>query len=72
MKYPESFQFQKNFEINSFFVNPKGSLRIKGLADLFQEIAWKHADSQDFGRNLSKANQMWVLARLIINAKLFF
>jgi acyl-ACP thioesterase len=64
MKYPESFQFQKNFEINSFFVNPKGSLRIKGLADLFQEIAWKHADSQDFGRNLSKANQMWVLARL--------
>lgn len=64
MNYPESFQYRKQFEINSFLVNPEGELRIKGLADLLQEIAWLHADSEDFGRNLSESNQMWVLARL--------
>lgn len=64
MSIPEGLQYQKNYEINSFLVDPSGKLRIKGLFDLLQEIAWRHADSQDFGRNLAASNQMWVLSRM--------
>lgn len=63
MSYPENFQFRKEFEINSFMVSPNGTLRVKSLADLLQEIAWKHADSEDFGRNLMESQQMWALSR---------
>ncbi|HAH37333.1 MAG TPA: acyl-ACP thioesterase, partial [Algoriphagus sp.] len=61
MSYPENFQFRKIFEINSFMVSPNGTLRVKSLAVLLQEIAWKHADSEDFGRNLMESQQMWAL-----------
>lgn len=64
---PEGFQFSKSFEVRSFQVNPKGLIRMKDLADLFQEIAWRHADSADFGRILLKQNLMWALSRLEIN-----
>ncbi|NVJ84751.1 MAG: acyl-ACP thioesterase [Algoriphagus sp.] len=66
MSTPQSFQFDRQFEIGSFQVNPSGFLRIKDLADLFQEVAWRHADSGDFGRVLQKENRMWVLSRLEI------
>ncbi|MCS5490275.1 acyl-[acyl-carrier-protein] thioesterase [Algoriphagus limi] len=66
MSNPETFQFHHEFEIGSFQVNPSGNLRPKDLADLFQEVAWRHADSGDFGRNLQKENRMWVLSRLEI------
>ncbi|TFV94608.1 acyl-ACP thioesterase [Algoriphagus kandeliae] len=66
MSAPETFQFHHDFEIGSFQVNPSGNLRLKDLADLFQEAAWRHADSGDFGRNLQKENRMWVLSRLEI------
>ncbi len=62
----ESFQFTKSFEVGSFQVKPEGNIRLSCLADLFQEIAWAHADSADFGRNLSEINLMWALARLEI------
>lgn len=62
----ETFQFHRDFEIGSFQVNPNGKLRLKDLADLFQEVAWRHADSGDFGRTLQKENRMWVLSRLEI------
>ncbi len=65
----ESFQFSKVFEIGSFQVNPEGKLRWKDLADLFQEVAWRHADSADFGRILQEANQMWVLSRFEIKCE---
>jgi medium-chain acyl-[acyl-carrier-protein] hydrolase len=61
---PESFQFSKTFEVGSFQVKPDGNISLTSLADLFQEIAWAHADSADFGRNLSDMNLMWALARL--------
>lgn len=64
---PESFQFSKTFEVGSFQVKPDGNISLTSLADLFQEIAWAHADSADFGRNLSEMNLMWALARLEIN-----
>jgi len=67
MTLPESFQFSKVFEVGSFQVNPDGKISLTSLADLFQEIAWAHADSADFGRNLSEMNLMWALARLEIN-----
>ena len=41
------------------------------LADLLQEIAWRHADSADFGRNLLDIKQMWVLSRLEIKVEKF-
>ncbi|MBN7812980.1 acyl-ACP thioesterase [Algoriphagus sp. H41] len=62
----ESFQFTLSFEVGSYQVNPEGNIRLSCLADLFQEIAWGHADSADFGRNLSEISLMWALARLEI------
>ncbi|GMQ29695.1 acyl-[acyl-carrier-protein] thioesterase [Algoriphagus confluentis] len=67
MSFPEDFQFAKKFEVGSYQVHPHGAIRLSCLADLLQEIAWRHADSGDFGRNLLANQQMWVLSRLEIN-----
>ncbi len=64
----ESYQFSKEFEVGSFQVHPNGKLRLDSLADFFQEIAWRHADSDDFGRNLMKENLIWVLSKFDIKA----
>jgi medium-chain acyl-[acyl-carrier-protein] hydrolase len=66
MILPEKFQYTKEFEVGSYQVHPNGKISLTGLADLFQEIAWRHADSADFGRNLIASQQMWVLSRLDI------
>lgn len=66
MTLPEELQFAKEFEVGSFQVHPNGNIRLSSLADLLQEIAWRHADSGDFGRNLLETKQMWVLSRLEI------
>ncbi|MBC6368667.1 acyl-[acyl-carrier-protein] thioesterase [Algoriphagus sp. AK58] len=66
MRLPEDFQFTKQFEVGSFQVHPDGKIKLSSLADLLQEIAWRHADSGDFGRNLLENKQMWVLSRLEI------
>lgn len=60
------FQFHKDFEVRSYQVHPSGKLSLTALADLFQEIAWLHADSADFGRNLSAQQQSWILSRIDI------
>ncbi|MDR7130433.1 acyl-ACP thioesterase [Algoriphagus sp. 4150] len=60
------FQFQKDFEIRSYQVDPDGKLSLTALSNLFQEIAWRHADSADFGRNLQEQNLSWILARMDI------
>ncbi|MFD2202040.1 acyl-[acyl-carrier-protein] thioesterase [Shivajiella indica] len=61
-----NFQFEKEFEILSFQIDPHGSLRWSSLADLLQEVAWKHADSRDFGKQLFDKGFMWVLSRFHI------
>ena len=66
MSLVEGFQFTKDFEVGSFQVHPTGKIRLSSLADLLQEIAWRHADSAEFGRNLLETKQMWVLSRLEI------
>lgn len=66
MSLPEDFQFEKTFEVGSFQVHPDGKIRLSSLADLLQEIAWRHADSADFGRNLLESQLMWALSRLDI------
>lgn len=71
MSLPEGFQFSKEFEVGSYQVNPDGTITWTSLADLFQEIAWKHADSADFGRNLVESRLMWALARMEIRIKRF-
>ena len=71
MTLPESFQFSKVFEVGSFQVNPDGNISLTSLADLFQEIAWAHADSADFGRNLCDISLMWALSRLEISISEF-
>jgi acyl-ACP thioesterase len=47
-------------------VLPDGNISLTSLADFLQEIAWRHAHSADFGRNLSELNLMGVLSRLDI------
>jgi len=64
MSHSSRFQFEKDFEIGSFQVHPDGKIRLSCVADLFQETSWRHADSADFGRNLSEENKMWVLSRM--------
>ena len=71
MSLPEDFQFIKEFEVGSYQVNPDGRIRWASLADLFQEIAWNHADSADFGRTLIEAKLMWALARMEIKVDRF-
>ena len=71
MSLPENFQFEKSFEVGAFQVHPSGNLSLYALADLFQEIAWKHADSQGFGRNLLEQQLMWALSRLEIKVSQF-
>ena len=66
MMLPEDFQFKKDFEVGSYQVHPSGQISLCSLADLLQEIAWKHADSEDFGRTLLDEKQMWVLSRFEI------
>lgn len=69
MKYNPSFQFQKDFEVRSYQVDPDGKLSLTALSNLFQEIAWRHADSADFGRNLQEQNLSWILARIDIKCE---
>jgi len=71
MMLPEKFQFQKEFEIGSYQVHPSGYISFCSLADLLQEIAWKHADSEDFGRKLLDEKQMWLLSRFEIQVSQF-
>lgn len=66
MRLPEDFQFTQKYEVGSYQVSPDGRIRLASLADLFQEIAWRHADSADFGRNLLESRQMWALSRMEI------
>lgn len=61
-----TFQFEKEFEILSFQIDPNGTLRWAALADMLQEVAWKHADSRDFGQQLFEKGFMWVLSRFHI------
>jgi acyl-ACP thioesterase len=71
MSLPENFQFTREFEVGSFQVHPDGRISLTSLADLLQEIAWRHADSADFGRNLQESQQMWALSRIEIKVHRF-
>ena len=64
MATKEPFQFEKKFEVLSFQIDPFGKLRWSALGDLMQEVAWKHADSRDFGQSLFDKGYMWVLSRM--------
>ncbi|GHB35422.1 acyl-[acyl-carrier-protein] thioesterase [Mongoliitalea lutea] len=63
----QSFQFEKDFEVLSFQIDPQGKLRWSCLADMMQEVAWRHADSRDFGQNLFDSGYMWVMSRFEIH-----
>ncbi|WP_194975829.1 acyl-[acyl-carrier-protein] thioesterase [Aquiflexum lacus] len=60
------FQYEKKFEVLSFQIDPQGRIRLSALADLMQEVAWKHADSRDFGKALLEKGYVWVLSRFEI------
>jgi acyl-ACP thioesterase len=66
MSAKEPFQFEKSFEVLSFQIDPLGKLRLSALGDLLQEVAWKHADSRDFGKSLFDKGYIWVLSRMQI------
>lgn len=63
---PSPFQYAREFEVMSFQVDPSGSLRLAALGDLMQEVAWKHADSREFGQALFDQGLIWVLSRMEI------
>lgn len=63
------FQYEKQFEVLSFQIDPQGRLRLSALADLMQEVAWKHADSRDFGKILLERGLVWVLSRFEIKIR---
>ncbi|WP_194777007.1 acyl-[acyl-carrier-protein] thioesterase [Pararhodonellum marinum] len=63
----KEFHHQKDFTVHSFQINPQGNLRWSALADILQEIAWLHANSEDFGKNLFEDDLMWVLSRFEIH-----
>lgn len=63
------FQYAKEFEVMSFQVDPEGRLRWASLGDLLQEVAWKHADSRDFGQALFDKGLVWILSRFQIEVK---
>ncbi len=63
---PLVFQFQKEYEVMSFQISPDGRLRWAALGDLLQEVAWKHADSNNFGRQLFERGLVWILSRFDI------
>ncbi|UJP65229.1 acyl-[acyl-carrier-protein] thioesterase [Mongoliitalea daihaiensis] len=65
----QSFQFEKDFEVLSFQIDPQGKLRWSSLADMMQEVAWRHADSRDFGQNLFDQGYMWVMSRFEIKVQ---
>lgn len=65
------FQYEKQFEVLSYQIDPNGQLRWSSLGDLLQEIAWKHADSKDFGQNLFEQGFHWVLSRMSIQVRQF-
>ena len=69
MSLKPSFQFQKDFEVRSYQVDPEGKLSLTSLSNLFQEIAWRHADSADFGRNLQEQDLSWILSRIEIKCE---
>jgi medium-chain acyl-[acyl-carrier-protein] hydrolase len=71
MMIPENLQYQLAYEVGSFQVHPDGKISLNSLADLLQEVAWRHADSADFGRNLLDTSQMWILSRLEIKVEKF-
>lgn len=66
-----NFQYEKQFEVLSYQIDPNGHLRWGALGDLLQEIAWKHADSKDFGQNLFEQGFHWVLSRMSIQVQQF-
>lgn len=66
MNLDASFQYSLPFRVGSFQVLPDGNISLTSLADLLQEIAWRHADSAEFGRSLGDLHLMWVLTRLDI------
>ncbi len=66
MLTPEACQFENTFKVGSYQVHPDGKISLTSLADLFQEIAWQHADASGFGRNLAEAQQAWILSRFDI------
>lgn len=65
----QAFQYSKDFEVLSFQVDPQGKLRWASLGDLLQEVAWKHADSRDFGQTLFDKGLVWILSRFHIEVK---
>jgi acyl-ACP thioesterase len=65
----QPFQYSKDFEVMSFQVDPRGKLRWASLGDLLQEVAWKHADSRDFGQALFDKGLVWVLSRFHIEVQ---
>lgn len=69
MSLGDSFQYSLPFQVGSYQVHPDGKISLTSLADFLQEIAWRHADSADFGRNLMESNLMWVLSRLDIQVE---
>ncbi len=67
-----SDQLVKEFTISSYDLNPKGQARLTSIANLFQEMAYQHANQLGFGFNdLKEKKTFWVLSRMKIRVNRF-
>lgn len=63
---------KKELNIQSFQVNLQKQLTVQTLLELFQEMAWLHAESKHFGWNdLHQINQLWVISKFHIKINQF-
>ncbi|MEN8156598.1 MAG: acyl-ACP thioesterase domain-containing protein [Bacteroidota bacterium] len=60
-------QFQKEFTVSSYELNPMGQARLTTMANYFQEVAYQHANELGFGFEAMKERRtMWLLSRMKI------
>ncbi|MDL2239543.1 hypothetical protein LJC25_02975 [Bacteroidales bacterium OttesenSCG-928-K03] len=57
-------KFEKNFTVNSFFVDESRELTLPNLMCFFQEVAWEHVNNNNCGWDfLQKYNVFWAVIR---------
>lgn len=62
--------WRDTFSVTSFLVDFNKRLSLFGLLNLFQEVAWRHADHLEVGyRQTSAQGSSWVLAKQLVEIR---
>ena len=61
------FQFEKEYRVHVYEMDPDGTLSLPSLFNFMQDIASEHAENLGFGRSdLMKEKRFWVLSRMYV------